>query len=135
MIAVEQELTPGDPTSVGLGRTVVDRTLRAQPLGDRVCPDEVLDDAVLAASELITNAVAAAQQRIRLLVDIATDRARISVYDDGPGEPTPVPPSPDRANGRGLTIVQMLAARWGVESDPPGKWVWADFPLEEMSVA
>ena len=30
---------------------------------------------------------------------------------------------------RGLSIVELLAARWGVEREALGKWVWAEFPV------
>ncbi|MHA3704556.1 ATP-binding protein [Jatrophihabitans sp. YIM 134969] len=125
MIAVEHELSPGDPAAVALGRTVVSRVFTDTP----GCPP-VLDDAVLAVSELVTNAIVVAHERICLTVELLDGLARIAVYDDGPGDPVTKPSSPDRPDGRGLSIVEVIAARWGVRLQPPGKWVWAEFPLQ-----
>jgi anti-sigma regulatory factor (Ser/Thr protein kinase) len=122
VIAVEQQLTPGDPTAVALGRTVVCDALTPG------CP-ALVDDAVLTVSELVTNAIAAAREQVCLTVEVRDGLARIAVYDDGPGDPVACPSSPDRPHGRGLSIVEILAARWGVSKQHPGKWVWAEFPL------
>jgi len=35
-----------------------------------------------------------------------------------------VRPALDLESGRGLTIVSMLASRWGVERDGDGKSIW-----------
>lgn len=127
MIAVEHELSPGDPTSVAQGRTLVTQALESTAVV--IVPTSVVDDAVLAASELVTNAVAVALDRICVTVEVFDGFARVAVYDDGPGRPVPRPSSPDRPHGRGLSIVEIVAARWGVRQEPPGKWVWAEFPV------
>jgi anti-sigma regulatory factor (Ser/Thr protein kinase) len=63
---------------------------------------------------------------------------RVAVEDDGPVGPEAVmphaPPDPTEVDnwmgqattGRGLAIVSVLAAEWGVEGTPRGKRVWAD---------
>jgi hypothetical protein len=38
--------------------------------------------------------------------------------------PATQPPSPDSDNGRGLLLVQALAAQWGTYRQPTGKVVW-----------
>lgn len=126
MIATVHELLPGDPTSVARGRSMVTAAL-GQPQA-HLSP-AMVDDAVLATSELVTNAIAAAHTRICLSVELLDDLARVSVYDDGPGNPVARPSSTDRPHGRGLSIVEIVAARWGVSPEPPGKWVWAEFPV------
>lgn len=128
MIAVEQELRPGDPASVALGRTLVSQALAAT--GELATVSAaVVDDAVLATSELVTNAVSAARERICVVVEFFEGCARVAVYDDGPGQPRACPRTPDQPHGRGLSIVETVAENWGVRSEPPGKWVWADFPV------
>ncbi len=128
MIAVEQELRPGDPAAAALGRSMVSRALGSGPEVDTVSAG-VLDDAVLAASELVTNAIVVALERVCVSVHVADGVARVAVYDDGPGTPLACPRSTDRPHGRGLSIVGLVAARWGVSHEPPGKWVWAEFPV------
>ena len=129
MIAVEHELKPGDPTSVARGRTMVTDALGRSAAGAATVSADVVDDAVLATSELVTNAIAVAHDRICLSVEVLDGRARVSVFDDGPGEPVVCPSSTDRVHGRGLSIVELLALRWGVSREPLGKWVWAEFPV------
>lgn len=128
MIAVEHELRAGDPASVALGRNLVGEAL-ATTGSLATVSTAVVDDAVLAASELVTNAVSAARDRICVVVEYFEGCARVAVYDDGPGEPKACPRTHDQPHGRGLSIVEVLAESWGVRSEPPGKWVWADFPV------
>jgi hypothetical protein len=54
-------------------------------------------------------------------------RVRVEVLDDAAGLPQLQSPSPAAPRGRGLQIVQALAARWGVEPHEDGwKAVWAE---------
>lgn len=52
---------------------------------------------------------------------------RIEVEDDG--GPWLVP-APDPGSGRGLDIIRVLAAGWGVTTSPAGRtvWAWFDWP-------
>jgi anti-sigma regulatory factor (Ser/Thr protein kinase) len=91
---------------------------------------EVLDEAELVVSELVTNAVLASCSTAT--VTITTDRCcvRIGVTDDAPGRPTLLHAATDAVRGRGLAIVCMLARDWGVTPvDPGGKEVWAEITL------
>lgn len=62
------------------------------------------------------------------------NRCRVRVDDQG-GPTTPSLCAADdfAEAGRGLTIVCMLAVRWGVEGDAASRSVWADIELEEVS--
>src|SRR6478736_4070778 len=100
----------------------------------------LLDAAELVASELSTNAALHAMAEFMLVtIERATDDAtsvRVAVDDDGPvGVEAVLPRTPAGddldwddldATGRGLTIVAMLAGRWGVDETQRGKRVWAD---------
>ena len=90
--------------------------------------EDLLDDALLVASELAANAVTHADSpcRIRLSVNAATQR--IDVIDTGSGTPEPQPASWTEEHGRGLHLVDALTTAWGLEIIPEGKLVWAELP-------
>jgi len=80
-----------------------------------------LRDLRLLVSELVTNAVRhadlAADDTIRLVVDVADHGLRVEVHDPGDGfVPTVPAPDPARPSGWGLYLVEELADRWGVDS-------------------
>ena len=91
-----------------------------------------LADAVAIAAELVGNAVRhglplpgdVVRMAWRLLPDQAVE---IRVTDGGSTEGTPraMVVGSDAVDGRGLTIVDALAAAWGVERDGLGQCVWA----------
>lgn len=89
----------------------------------------VVDDAVLVADELASNAcqhgLASRTSRLTLV-----NRGRallIEVDDAGSGQPQIR--RPDRTGGRGLVLVDRLASRWGVRRHPRHKTVWAEMTL------
>jgi signal transduction histidine kinase len=83
------------------------RALRELPLGEHGA------DAVLLASELVTNAVEhaglAPDQRIELAATCDRERTRVEVRDRGRGF------APDVAPGLGLQLLDRITERWGVE--------------------
>ena len=91
---------------------------------------EMTETALLLVSELATNAIRHGTPPIRLSLrldrDRHRDRLRVEVTDCSPSLPELGHPEPDQTNGRGLQIVQLLAARWGANSSPRrlGKTVW-----------
>lgn len=88
------------------------------------------DDAVLVVSELVTNAVRASAGPVRLQLALREDALHIRVSDDGDGWPTPRHARDDEAGGRGLQLVGVLAADWGVvPREGGGKHVWATLPV------
>lgn len=93
---------------------------------------ELLDDASVIISELVTNA--ARLGKIFSLTLRRTDRRtlRIEVEDSSAEVPKPRDPladldreDPDDNGGRGLVLVEALSDRWGYELLPAGKIVWA----------
>jgi anti-sigma regulatory factor (Ser/Thr protein kinase) len=92
------------------------------------CQRELIEDAVLVVSEVVTNAVehGAGQVRVRLLRRHAS--VRIEVQDDSPIPPVLLALGRTAERGRGLHIVTRLAARWGSRRTTAGKVVWAELP-------
>ncbi|MBV9213797.1 MAG: ATP-binding protein [Actinobacteria bacterium] len=91
-------------------------------------PGELLDDARLLTSEVVTNAVrhsgAPADSAVDLEVAASPDRVRVEVADDGRGfTPRPRSAHQSQGSGWGLHLVERLASRWGVEGQPrPSVW-------------
>jgi anti-sigma regulatory factor (Ser/Thr protein kinase) len=88
---------------------------------------ELINDVVLAASELVTNAVDAGATSIELSVDVIRHEVALSVEDDTGGWPTLTSPNPYSTRGRGLAIVANTADNWNVERTRNGKKVKAHF--------
>ena len=90
--------------------------------------EPLVDDALLVVSELVTNAVrhAPGQAGLELELVAHADRLRITVTDGSAIRPVVAHLQHTRPSGRGLHIVQALAARWGVDHLPDGKRVWAE---------
>src|SRR3954453_7037750 len=79
--------------------------------------DDVLDDARLLVSELVTNSVRhaglAADGVVRVGAEVSGGVLRLEVDDAGTAGRV-APRSPDRDGGLGLHLVESLADRWGV---------------------
>lgn len=87
---------------------------------------ELVDDAELLVSELVTNAALHGHPPITVRVT-AAPCVRVEVADAGRHLPVMLPGARDATTGRGLTLVQALAHRWGVEPVPgQGKRIWAE---------
>ncbi len=87
---------------------------------------EFHDVAVLLASELVGNAVEHARSdAIHLVVDQQENRFRVEVHDELATRPAPQQVDMLAPRGRGLMLVERLAAEWGVDPLPGGgKQVW-----------
>jgi anti-sigma regulatory factor (Ser/Thr protein kinase) len=91
---------------------------------------DVIDDALLVASELVTNAVLHASSDVVVGLARTDGGVRIVVSDTCGREPVARELSPDRPNGRGLAIVNALARGWGHDFVQSGKLVWVDLGTE-----
>lgn len=84
-----------------------------------------LDDAILLADELVTNAVRHAGGATALLVCGTPSWLRVEVTDSSPVPPALTEPRPGHDRGRGLLLVERLSSAWGTQLLPPGgKVVW-----------
>jgi anti-sigma regulatory factor (Ser/Thr protein kinase) len=90
--------------------------------------DPIADDVRLATSELVTNVVRHTDDGGELRVwDPRPDvPLRLEVEDPDPDVPA-MPAEPPAVGGRGLAIVDAVADEWGIDTDVPGKVVWAEF--------
>ncbi|MFI8994026.1 SpoIIE family protein phosphatase [Streptomyces sp. NPDC053542] len=117
--------------SVATARAFVRDTLQGWGHGD------IIDDAVVLTSELVTNAVVHAGTAADVLCLRTDTGVRIEVGDRYPEREVPVQSSgqalahPDREGGRGLLLCGALATRWGVEYTPSQKHVWFQLDLPE----
>lgn len=118
---------PDTPGSAGLARTHVRAFLFAHNL------PHLYNDAALLTSELVTNALLHAPGPPELRLELRPDALRLEVLDTSPKFPTLRPPTPDSLSGRGLLLVESLAAKWGVTSTSTHKSVWCELPLPQGS--
>ncbi|GHB71912.1 hypothetical protein GCM10010347_47890 [Streptomyces cirratus] len=102
---------------------------------------DIIDDAVVLTSELVTNAVVHAGTRAEVLCLRTEDGVRIEVADRYPERELPLRhpgerpyADPDRENGRGLMLCAALATRWGVEYTATNKHVWFRLDVPDRPV-
>ncbi|MFE7898776.1 SpoIIE family protein phosphatase [Streptomyces sp. NPDC057424] len=120
--------------SVASARSFVRDTLQGWGFAD------IVDDAVVLTSELVTNAVVHAGTSADVLCLRSDEGARIEVADRYPEREIPLQGtavnmgSPDREGGRGLQLCAALAGRWGVEYTPAHKTVWFQLNLPARAV-
>ena len=83
------------------------------------------DVVLLLASELVTNAVRHAATPFEITVDVDDRQVRVAVTDgDAAHAPAMRHPGPEDTNGRGLMLVDQLAAVWGSNQVGRSKSVW-----------
>jgi len=131
-LVMDTEVEP-HPRAVGTVRRAVRGRLREWEVGE-----DVVDDALLCLSEVVTNAVVHTGSPSELRVTV--DRGVLTVVlRDAGARHRPAVASTDlvdplRVHGRGLALVDELSDRWGSELDATGLTVW--FVLEvERAVA
>jgi len=73
-------------------------------------------------SELVSNAVRHGGGAVAFTVEAHDGRVMLCVADGSAVVPSHR--DPDEAGGRGLTVIEALAAQWGVRDHQGGKQVW-----------
>ena len=124
---VRSRVVPSRPAAFVEARRFVRETAASN------APRQVLDDAMLLTSELVTNAVRHAGQSsddpIELTVSIDPTILRVSVRDRGSGfDPLELRTRSDEG-GWGLDLVEKLSSRWGVDRRPETSNVWFEIDL------
>ena len=82
------------------------------------------DDAALALSELVSNAVLHGRERLQVRLTVTDHALRAEVEDGSPLSPSFSSLGPTAVTGRGLLLVATCSDRWGVEPAEDGKVVW-----------
>ncbi len=111
--------------SAPVARTVLAELLEGTALEHR------RDDAAVALSELVTNAVLHGREPLVVVLDLADGRLRVEVCDGSAVSPSFSMLDPAAVTGRGLLLVASCSDRWGVEPTSTGKTVW--FELDASS--
>lgn len=112
---------PNAPTSPRAARRFVTDTLRSWALTD------LADTVELLTCELVTNVVLHVRGEVSLALRRHDGGVRVEVVDASPMMPRArwaTDNGDTESTGRGLVLVEALAADWGVEADPDGKTVW-----------
>ncbi|MDX6346220.1 MAG: hypothetical protein QOF84_1010, partial [Streptomyces sp.] len=116
--------------SVATARAFVRDTLQGWGFSD------VVDDAVVLTSELVTNAVVHAGTAADVECLRYEAAVRVEVSDRYPEREVPLQDAhrqahPDHEGGRGLILCSALATRWGVQYSPETKQVWFQLDLPQ----
>ena len=125
MFAVTRSLQ-AEPAAVGEARSVVRRSLEPSD-------ESLVALVVLLADEVVTNAVVHGQGPIDIAVEVDEVRVKVMVRDRSETAPLSLRAARYAEGGRGLSIVEAVATRWGVLGAHPGKAVW--FEIDRASCA
>jgi anti-sigma regulatory factor (Ser/Thr protein kinase) len=124
------------PSAVASARRFTELSLRKQDL------DEIIDDAQLIISELVTNAIKATgitatqadygspdERPVIARLRVSSLVLRIEVWDRDIRPPVPALPDLLDESGRGLMLVAAIAAAWGHVPFADGKVTWAEIRI------
>jgi serine/threonine-protein kinase RsbW len=123
--AVRTIRAPWRPASVARIRRAVVADLAARDL-----PHDLLEEAEIVTSELVSNAIRHARPladgMVRVRWKVKGEAVEVEVTDGGGDtEPRPAPRVLWATTGRGLRIVRSVAHEWGVSDDKGNVTVWA----------
>lgn len=110
---------PCHASAAGLARALVVDACRSGGVDQ-----DATDSAELLVSEVVTNAVIHGRSEVSLRVSATSGLVRVEVGDDNSRRPARASFDPGALDGRGMTIVELMASRWGVEPGVVGKVVW-----------
>jgi len=116
-------LLPPEPASAGAARRFVAAALEHY--------DVDIDVIALLVSELVSNVVLHAHTPFEVTLRVRDEHIRVSVADESPLIPAMKQYAADSVTGRGLTMIDSAAARWGIDETAGGKAVWFEMPCAE----
>lgn len=89
---------------------------------------DLLDDALLLISELVTNAIVHGGPAIVLAIECDGEGLHVRVRDGSANPPHVADRGRDAESGRGLSLVELLSSTWGVQpvedAHGTGKETW-----------
>ena len=106
------------PTSARAAREFVAETVQGWGRPDQA------EAAVLLTSELVTNAIIHARTQVAVNVRLEDESLRVVVVDESADQPDRRTETDHLGGGRGLKLVDALAASWGVSPEGRGKAEW-----------
>jgi DNA-binding NarL/FixJ family response regulator len=128
-----------------VGEAIAAASIAAQPLGAREArafvadalaehtDTSALDTVKLLVTELVTNSIQHAQSAADIRVLLGRDLLRVEVADDDPRMPMRRVAGVEDTSGRGIEMLEALAARWGSEPRGAGKVVWFELPRADLA--
>ncbi|MDP4503799.1 MULTISPECIES: ATP-binding protein [unclassified Nonomuraea] len=124
-----------DARTVGHARAII----RTELLSLALSPD-VIDDAVLMVSELVTNAFMYGDAPYELMLHVDAKEIMCVVVDSSPILPAPAPDDLSAEHGRGLRIIARLSdgfygchpQRYATHPDLVGKATWFALPRDGL---
>jgi len=118
------ELTlPPDGPSVRVARHEVERVVAG-------CPEDVKTTVVLLTSELASNAVIHAKTPFTVRAHVDRSVIHVAICDSAGRQPAVVTRDATTTGGWGLSMVDAVATRWGVEADVTTT-VWFEIDVDE----
>ena len=120
---------PHEPESVPAARRFATSALRGVSA-------DTLEAVELMVSELATNCIRHTDSGFELTITRTGGDIRVEATDGAGGTPEMRSPKPTDPSGRGLKIIDMLSAEWGVDQRAAaGKTVWFRVPDTAASAA
>jgi hypothetical protein len=95
--------------------------------------EDTRDTAALLTTELVSNAIRQTRDELVVTVRLAGDRLWVGVADSSHRRPQLIQVGSRDTSGRGLHLVEAMAARWGVDPDARGlgKTVWFELGVAQ----
>ncbi|AXE82198.1 SpoIIE family protein phosphatase [Streptomyces atratus] len=120
---LHQYVHQADPEGLSDARTIVRQALTDWDMA------EFADDAELVTGELLVNVLLHTEGGAVLTLEVLPEpvrRVRLSVQDRSSVWPRRRSPGETATSGRGLLLLDAVAARWGIEPRGEGKAVWCE---------
>ena len=132
MTRTDHVLLPARATSVPAARRWMAALLTTWGLVEAL--GEAADVAALLLSELATNALLHGRSDFEVTVSWDGAVLHVEVADESVHGPVRTRFSTTAATGRGMTLVDELSRRWGVEARDGGKAVWFEVEADDSVV-
>ncbi|MGW8884985.1 SpoIIE family protein phosphatase [Streptomyces sp. NPDC055749] len=121
---IHQYIHQADPEGLAEARAALRHSLEHWGLG------ALADDVEVAAGELLGNVLLHTEGGAVVTLEVLLEpdrRVRLWVNDRSSARPHRRTPGEAATSGRGLMMIEAVAARWGVEPRGDGKAVWCEF--------